>query len=87
MQNEIFREDYDLMKIDVVKRGGDGKFAAWVQIPISRLDNWNKRQADLANKKIWFVDHLKRVLIAVANTKKDALAKARDVMGIDTTAG
>ena len=87
MQNEIFREDYDLMKIDVVKREGDGKFAAWMQMPISRLDNWTKRQVDLANKKFWFVDHLKWVIIAVANTKKDALAKAQDVMDTKTTAG
>tara|TARA_R100000306_G_C4320544_1_gene114937 strand:+ start:316 stop:543 length:228 start_codon:yes stop_codon:yes gene_type:complete len=75
------------MKIDVVKREGDGKFAAWVQMPISHFDNWTQKQVDLANRKIWFVDHLKWVLIAVANTKKDALAKARDVMGIETTAG
>jgi hypothetical protein len=74
-------------KIDIVKRQGDDKFAAWVQMPISRLDNWTQRQVDLEKKKFWFQNHMKWVIVAVADTKKEVLAKAQNVVDTKLTAG
>ena len=89
MLNEIYREACNSMakRIDVVKREGDGKFVAWVQIPISRLDKWTKAQFKFAKNKFWFQDHLKWVIIAVASSRKEALAKAQSIMDTKLTVG
>jgi hypothetical protein len=73
--------------IDVVKRQGDGKFAAWVQMPISRLDKWSKAQEALKRNKVWFEDYHKWVIVAVASSKEEALNMAQKIMDTETAVG
>jgi|ETNvirome_6_1000_1030641.scaffolds.fasta_scaffold204359_2 hypothetical protein len=74
-------------KIDVVERQGDGKFVAWVRIPISRIDNWTPEELDLSKRKFWFQDYMKWVIVSVEDTSKEALAKAQNFMDTKLTVG
>tara|TARA_R110000824_G_scaffold85162_4_gene211911 strand:+ start:1867 stop:2100 length:234 start_codon:yes stop_codon:yes gene_type:complete len=74
-------------KIDVIKRQGDGKFCAWVRVPISRLDTWTSREVDLEKRKFWFQNYMKWVIVSVADTSKEALAKAQNFVDTKLTVG
>ena len=74
-------------KIEVVERQDDGKFVAWVRVPISRLENWGQEQISMEKKKFWFQDHLKWTIVSVADTQKEALAKAQNIVDTKLTVG